>query len=264
MDLGTVEEFAPAALGEWQPGDAWLAGGTWLFSEPQPQLRRLLDLQAFGWPPLTAGDDGLEIAATCTLTELARYAAPAEWPAAALFRRCCEALLGSFKVRSLATVGGNLCLALPAGPMTALAAALDGVCTLWAADGTQRSVRASEFVTGNGTNVLRPGELLRSVHLPASALRSEMAFRRTSLSPHGRSAALVIGRRDGAGAVLTVTAATVRPVQLRFDRLPDAEELAAALDAAALPWHDDVHGLPAWRAHMTGLLAEDVRAELAR
>ena len=264
MDLTTVEDLAPARVGDWRPGDAWLAGGTWLFSEPQPQLRRLLDLHAFGWPALTADADGLEIAATCTLAELGRFAAPAEWPAAALVGPCCTALLGSFKVRTTATVGGNLCLSLPAGPMTALTAALDGVCTLWAADGSVREVGVAAFVTGNGTNVLRPGELLRSVRIPADALRSRTAFRRASLSPHGRSAALVIGRTGPGGAVVTVTASTVRPLQLRFDRLPDADGLAAALEAADPVWHDDVHGLPAWRRHMTGLLAEDVRAELAR
>jgi CO/xanthine dehydrogenase FAD-binding subunit len=264
MDLTTVEEFAPARIGAWQPGDAWLAGGTWLFSEPQPQLRRLLDLHAFGWPALTIDAEGLEIAATCTLAELARVAAPAGWPAAELIRPCCEALLGSFKVRTTATVGGNLCLSLPAGPMTALTAALDGVCTLWAADGGVREVDAASFVTGNGSNVLGPGELLRSVRIPVEALRSRTAFRRTSLSPHGRSAAVVIGRTGSDGTVLTVTASTVRPLQLRFDRLPDAEQLAAALEDADPTWHDDVHGLPAWRRSMTGLLAEDVRAELAR
>ncbi len=264
MDLTTVADFAPARVGDWRPGDAWLAGGTWLFSEPQPQLRRLLDLHSFGWPALSADADGLEIAATCTLAELAGSAAPAQWPAAALIGPCCAALLGSFKVRATATVGGNLCLSLPAGPMTALTAALDGVCTLWAVDGSVREVDVASFVTGAGTNALRPGELLRSVRIPAGALRSRTAFRRTSLSPHGRSAALVIGRTGPDGTVLTVTASTVRPVQLRFGRLPGADDLAAALAEADPPWHDDVHGLPAWRRHMTGLLAEDVRAELAR
>ena len=32
---------------DWREGDSWLAGGTWLFSEPQPRLRRLVDLQGF-------------------------------------------------------------------------------------------------------------------------------------------------------------------------------------------------------------------------
>lgn len=39
MDLNQVSAFvATPALGDWRPGDAWLAGGTWLFSEPQPGM----------------------------------------------------------------------------------------------------------------------------------------------------------------------------------------------------------------------------------
>jgi hypothetical protein len=58
-----------------------------------------------------------------------------------------------------------------------------------------------------------------------------VAFRRLSLSNLGRSGVLLIGRLDaGTSFVLTVTAATKRPVQLRFDALPDTDALAAALD----------------------------------
>ena len=42
MDLNTITEVArPAARAQlpvWTAGDAWLAGGTWLFSEPQVHL----------------------------------------------------------------------------------------------------------------------------------------------------------------------------------------------------------------------------------
>src|ERR1700722_6995663 len=73
VDLNAVTGYTPAPDADWRDGDAWLGGGTWLFSQPQPRLRRLLDLRAFGWPPLTETDDGLSIAATCTLAELARW-----------------------------------------------------------------------------------------------------------------------------------------------------------------------------------------------
>ena len=71
MDLNTVAEVAHPATREdtlnWREGDAWLAGGTWLFSEPQPNVRRLVDLQGLRWEPLTVGEQGLAIAATCTI-----------------------------------------------------------------------------------------------------------------------------------------------------------------------------------------------------
>ena len=281
MDLPGITEVADAPSATWRDGDAWLAGGTWLCSEPQPALHRLLDLRAFGGPSLTADDRGLEIAATCTLAELARFRAP-QWRASPLIGQCCNALLGSFKVWNAATVGGNLCLALPAGPMTSLTSALDGVCTIWGPDRAPRQVAVTEFVTGAGRSALAPGELLRSVHLPARALAGATAFRQLSLSALGRSAAVVIGRRAApqagsaagtrraaatappeAGVVITVTAATDRPVQLRFGGLPAPGELLATLDDAVPRWYDDVHGAPAWRAAITRQLALEVLDELA-
>lgn len=281
MDLDTITGYRPAPGATWQPGDAWLGGGTWLFGQPQPGLRRLLDLSGFGWVALTPHADGLEIAATCTLAELAGWrpagagasstgtssTGAGAWLAVPLLRQCCEALLASFKVQNMATVGGNICLALPAGAMTSLAAALDGVATVWSPGGGVREVPVAELVTGPGTTGLGPGELLRSVTLPAASLRGRTAFRQASLSPLGRSAALVIGRTvvgstGGPGLVITVTAATPRPVQLRFAGRPSPDQAVAALDQAHLTWHDDVHGAPAWRAAMTRRFAAEIAAEL--
>lgn len=293
MDMNTIEAVVrtedPA---EWRDGDAWLAGGTVLFSygsfafgkEP---LRRLLDLGAAGWPAITVAGDGIELAATCTVAEL--YALPepdaladfanqegaAAWPALDLIRPCCDSFVASFKVWNMSTVGGNLCTSLPAGPMTSLCAALDGTATVLGPGGASRTVPVADFVTGDGKNCLAPGELLRSIHLPAAALAARVAFRRLSLSNLGRSGVLLIGRLDADGAlVLTVTAATKRPVQLRFpapagDARSGASTSAAALVEAldaAIPdglYHDDIHGLPAWRKDMTYRLAEEVRSELA-
>jgi CO/xanthine dehydrogenase FAD-binding subunit len=260
----------PAPGSTWRDGDAFLAGGTWLFSQEQPGTTRLLDLTDYGWPPLTETDDGVEISATCTLAELARWRpAPARaWPAAAtLPRQCADALLGSFKVHNVATVGGNICLSLPAGPMISLVAALDGTATIWGGDGP-RHVPVTGFVTGERANVLRPGELLRSVFLPACALRAAAACRQVSLSPVGRSAVLLIGTRAPAGGetVLTLTAAVPRPVQVRFHGLPPPNEAADLVDssAAAAGYLDDVHGGARWRRAMTRRAVTAVITELAR
>ena len=271
MNLGTVTQIKrPASADEvtlWRDGYAWLAGGTWLFSQPQPATDTLIDLESLRWPALRASADGLDIAATCRIVELDRFEAPAAWIAAPLLRTCCRSLLASFKIWNAATVGGNICMSLPAGSMISLTTALEGVYTLWPRGGPPRQVAAVDFITGNNHNVLRPGELLRSIHLPATALAKRFAFRRTSLTHLGRSAALLIGTRS-AGAedlLITVTASTVRPIPLRFSRIPSAGELRAAIDAAipASAYLDDVHGAPAYRRHLTYYYAEQIRSELA-
>ena len=272
MDLNTITAVrhpaSAAEIGAWRDGNAWLAGGTWLFSEPQPELHTLIDLQGLGWTALQSSAAGLDIAATCRIAELYRFEAPKAWIAAPLIKACCNALLASFKIWNAATVGGNLCMSLPAGAMGSLVVALEGRCTLWPRDGAAREVAAADFITGDHANVLRPGELLRAIHLPASALTRRPALRHASLTKLGRSAALLVGTSDKArnDLLLTVTAATPRPVQLRFERAPSAEALRAAIDGAipADGYFEDVHGSAAYKRHLTQHFAEQIRAELAQ
>ena len=268
MDLNGIEEVVErpdrGRIATWRAGDAWLGGGTWLFSEPQPGLTRLLDLQGFGWASITVEADGMTLAATCRIAELERWAAPPDWRAAALVPLCCQALLGSFKIWNGATVGGNICLALPAGPMTALATALDASCLVWEAAG-ERECSVTELVVGPGQTALRPGELLRALRVPADALRRRAAFRQISLTPQGRSGALLIGTRDAAGVLrLTVTGATVRPLLFTYPCLPDRDRVLG--DLAALPDEavfEDVHGRRAWRRVVMAHLAGEIIDELS-
>ncbi|MFK4637907.1 FAD binding domain-containing protein [Paenarthrobacter histidinolovorans] len=273
MDMNTIEAVVPTTdPAQWREGDAWLAGGTVLFSYGSTVLKRLLDLGQANWPAITVTDDGIELAATCTVAELyalplSAEAAGREWPGLALIRPCCDSFVASFKIWNMSTVGGNICTGLPAGPMTSLCAGLDGMATILSPDGNSRKVPVADVVVGDMQTVLAPGELLRSIHLPAEALSARVAFRRLSLSNLGRSGVLLIGRLDPVfGLVITVTASTKRPVQLRFPagQVPDAETLADAVEHS-IPWpvyHDDIHGLPAWRRDMTFKLAEEIRAEL--
>jgi CO/xanthine dehydrogenase FAD-binding subunit len=273
VNLNTIEEICrptphDSLPGEWIAGDGWLAGGTWLFSEPQPHLRRLLDLQGFGWEPITLLEEDLRIAATCTIAGLDAFRAPPDWLAAPLIGQCRRALLASFKVWNTATVGGNICMSLPAGPMISLATALHGQCNVIRHDGRHDRIAIEDFVTGDNRNVLQPGDLLRSVDFPLTALRRRTAFRQMSLTNLGRSTALLIGTVDhGTGEfALSVTAATVRPLRLEFSAIPSAAELTSALDrqiGEAL-YHDDVHGSPGYRKHITYHFAGEIRQELAQ
>lgn len=267
MDLNTVTDVRPARcradLAALDARTAVLAGGSWLFGEPQDHLTGLVDITTLGWPAVTARPDGgLSLAATCTLAEVATLSDRLPGPAAPVFRLACQALYGSTKVWAVATLGGNVCASLPAGPMTSLAAGLDADVVVWRADGSDAVLPAAAFVTGNRTNLLEPGDVLRSVEIGPAALASRVAFRRTALSVLGRSGAVLVGRRpaDG-GFVLTLTAATDHPVQLRYPDLPDADALAADV-AAVDAWFSDPHGAADWRRAVSGLLAQEIREEL--
>ncbi|MGU3496456.1 FAD binding domain-containing protein [Xanthobacteraceae bacterium A53D] len=268
MDLNTITALNRprhrADIGPWRAGDAFLAGGTVLFAAPDPATTRLIDLASLDWPPLALTETGLEIAATCTLAQLEEAPLPPGARAGGLINACCAALYGAFKVRTAATIGGNLCTALPAAPMAALAVALDATLTLWPEDGGERQVAARDFILGPQRTVLSQGELLRSILIPAAALHHRWALRRMALNDLGRNAALLVGTLapDGAFA-LTVTAATPRPIHLAFAGVPAPQVLDDRLEAAipASGYYDDVHGDPAWRRHLTRLFAQQIRSE---
>jgi CO/xanthine dehydrogenase FAD-binding subunit len=271
MDLHTISEIARPhrrdGTLDWREGDAWLAGGTWLFSEPQPGLRRLIDLEGFGWEPVTISEQGLAIASTCKIVQLDTFAMPADWQAAPLVRQCCRSLLASFKIWNTATVGGNICMSLPAGAMISLTVALEGLCTIQLRDGGERQVPVEDFVTGNHQNILQPGDLLRRIDVPVSALRKRTCFRRMSLTHMGRSSTLLVGTLCPEEGVfmLTVSAATVRPRRLTFPQLPEVDELRARLeqDIPDSLYLDDVHGAPAYRKHLTWYFAAEIHRELS-
>ncbi len=276
MDLSTVTDYRFARTREdlaLAPGERFLGGGTWLFSEPQTSVTGLVDLSTLGWPAweVTGGADGadeaLTIAATCTIAELSRLPRDPgwrpEWRAAPLFTQCPDALLASFKIWNLATVGGNIVRSYAAAAMVALAAALDAEALLWTPDGGERRAPVAGLVTGNGTNNLEPGEVLRSVTIGGAALRARTAFRKIALAELGRSGAVVTGRQEESGAVVVgITAATSRPEVLRYTALPTSEALAADVEALTT-YYTDPLGSADWRRGVTGVLAEEIRQELA-
>lgn len=273
MDLNTVTSYrfarsrADLALA---PGEKVLGGGTWLFSEPQPAVTGLVDLSTMGWPDLEITDTGLRIGATCTIATLVAFGegrgsidVPEDWAAASAFPVAANALLASFKIWNTATVGGNVCQSFCAASMVSLASGLNGDAVIWTPNGGERRQSVASLMTGNGTNSLGADEVLRAIELPAHALRSRLLMRKIALAELGRSGAVVTGRVDaGASAVFTVTAATLTPAVLRFDELPDAATLAAAV-ASAPGYYSDPLGAADWRRGVSLVLAEQIRTELA-
>ncbi|MFI2366465.1 FAD binding domain-containing protein [Promicromonospora sp. NPDC019610] len=294
LDLDTVRVARTRADCVLRPGEAFLGGGTFLYSEPVPAgVTGLVDLMGLGWEPWSVDGSGLRVAGTCTLAEL--VAGPgalggAPGPAAAgpyralgIVGECVSALSLSAKVARTATVGGNLALGLPAGSMVGLFVALDARAVIWMPDGGSRELPVVDLVTGAGRVDLAPGEVLREVRVPAFALGGRAAFRRASLTPTGRTAAMVTGRTlpdgdgpdgdgpDGDGpdgdvpgrVLLVVTASTPVPHTRPFQE-NDHDALDRWIDsiAPAGGWYEDTHGTADWRAAMTRRLAHEALDEL--
>lgn len=303
MDMSAVTDWVETTdPSQFQDTDAWLAGGTVLFSYGSETITRLLDITSARWPPIlehgapsggeqdtaprdgstavqdtpeTGGPEvggGLEIAATCTIAELYEYCRDPEvtatHPGLRLVPAACDCFVASWKIWHTATVGGNVATALPAGPMTSWLAGLGATAKVLGRDGTQYEIPVADLVIGDGRSCLARGELIRSFHVPPRSLRSRTTLRRASLTYRGRSASLVVGVLDPESTTLhlTVTAATAHPVCIAAPATSDPETVAhlveEAVEATSTGWFADLHGSPDWRRHMTLRFVREITAEL--
>lgn len=266
MDLNTVTGYrlartrADLALA---PGEKFVAGGTWLYSEPQPHVTGLVDITALDLPPVQLDDSGnLIIGATCTIAQLLDLTPQPEWRAHPLFFEGASALLASFKIWNTATVIGNICQSFSAAGMVSMCSTLDGIAQVWTPSGRDYTIPVAELMTGNGTNGLGPGEMVATVTIPAHALRAVTAYRKIALAELGRSGAVLTGRRDEDGsAVFVITAATLTPTVLRYDSVPREGALRTEV-LTATGYYTDPLGTDDWRRAVSAVLLEEVRREL--
>ncbi|MCL4802518.1 MAG: FAD binding domain-containing protein, partial [Burkholderiales bacterium] len=152
-------------------GATILAGGTDLMPQSQsgktPLGRRLVNVRRV--PELhgvVLASGALHIGALTTITglmanELVRRHLP-------ILIEACEHFASS-QIRNVATLGGNVCNASPAGdtlvPLLALGAAVELACKPAGAVAT-RAMPLAEFVVGPGRTGRAPGELVTAVLVP--------------------------------------------------------------------------------------------------
>jgi len=74
-------------------------------------------------------------------------------------------VVASEQIRTLATLGGNICNASPSADMVPPLIALDAVVQLVSNQG-QRDLSLSDFFKGPGESILKSGEIMHSIFLP--------------------------------------------------------------------------------------------------
>jgi carbon-monoxide dehydrogenase medium subunit len=211
-----------------------LAGGTDLLVELREDLRRAKDVVNIKKIPgmdALAYDErkGLRIGALVTAREVETSAFVVQ-SYASLYQACRE--LGSIQVRNRATVVGNICRASPSA---------DTIPPL-VADGARveisgaRSLLLEEFFAGPGKTVLKPGELVTAIVVPAPPPGTKKVYLK-----HGRRKAMelatvgvaVTRTPDGVRIALGAVAPTVIRARAAERLFPDIEAAArAAMDEA--------------------------------
>lgn len=88
--------------------------------------------------------------------------------------------VGSLQIRNLATIGGNICTASPAGDTLPALLVLDASVRL-VSKGGERTIPLREFFLGPGETVRRADELLTEVIVPIPPYRSGWSFYKLSV-----------------------------------------------------------------------------------
>ena len=179
---GSVEE-ASRLLGDLGYDAAAFCGGTELLLAMKLGLttyKHLVDLKRVdGLRGVAVGSGGvLRIGAATTHHELETSATlRARYPEMSMM----ISQVANLRVRSVGTLGGNLCFADPhsdpASFLMAVGATLEGQ-----RDGQVRRIPAAGFLTGLYETALAPGELLTAVELPARPDGTGLSHRRTKLT----------------------------------------------------------------------------------
>jgi len=187
-------------------------------------------------------------------------------------------VIGGTQVRNMATLAGNLCNASPGADTPPILLALDAEVEICATDSggriQSRRLPLGGFFSGPKQTVLKPGQLLRSITLPAPAKHSGAAFRRlarVSLDIAKINCAAYIEREGdrihaarvalGAVAATPLRAPTVEAVlngQRYSDTLVDEAAGRVAEDIAPI---DDVRSTAEYRKQIASLLVGETLQE---
>ena len=177
------------------------------------------------------------------------------------------AMVGSVQVRTLATLGGNICNAAPSADMAPPLLVLDAEAVIAGPNGRRR-VPLSDFFLGVRRTVLGPDELLVEIVIPATEGRSGGNYRRHT--PRRELDIAVVGvasqlsLADGVCSKARIALAAVAPVPLRATAAeaaregqavtPEAIERAADLAVEAARPISDQRGSADFRRHLVRVL----------
>ncbi len=258
-----TDAYALLATGPWRP----IAGGTdvmvELAGDASAADKALLDLTGIEeLRGIRIEGDRLVVGATATYadlrgSELVRAHLPALAQMASAF--------GATQLQNMATLGGNVVNASPAGDSLPLVLAAEAVLVAGGPDG-EREIPAASFFIGYRRTALRPGELLLRMEFPLGAGR-QLRYRKigTRRALALAKVALAVAWRQDPGSLawhdVRVAVGTITEVPIRAPSaeavlegaVPGTDVAARAAEAILLDIHprDGLRSTAAYRRSAT-------------
>jgi carbon-monoxide dehydrogenase medium subunit len=176
-------------------------------------------------------------------------------------------VIGSYQVRNLATVGGNVCNAAPSADVSPPLVALDTVVVIAGPDG-QRILPITDFFQGVRRTALQPGEVVVEFVVPKPDAGSGSTYlrhtprRELDIAVVGVGTALTI--KDGRCTKARIALGAVAPVIVRAieaeaalegqEVTPELLDKAAQLAVGSAKPISDQRGSAEYRLHLTRVL----------
>jgi len=203
--------------------------------------------------------DGLVIGNAATINDVLRSKEARErYPVLC----ACAHELASHQIRNRATVAGNVVNASPCSDMAPALLCLGASAILSSADGDRR-VPFSEFFAGVKKTVLKPGEWLERIEVPAASAGARGAYMKLKrIAGHDLGIVGVLMVKGPMGLRFGVSSAAPTPVLVSSVAESDAPEAAAAKVLAAVSPISDVRGTKEYREHMIGVYVRRLLAEV--
>ena len=150
-----------------------IAGGTDLLVDKDPKIKAIIDITGLGLDYIKSDNQGLRIGAATTFADIKASPALTKDPYNILIQSARR--MGTPQVRNVATIGGNVCYAMPSSngavPLIVLSAGAKIV-----GPGGERVVPVESFSTDLGTTVLKKGEMVVEFQVPASPPNTKGIF----------------------------------------------------------------------------------------
>lgn len=208
------------------------AGALPAFSRPVLFLDRCVEIRG-----IEKSEAGLELGAMLTLADL--ESSPVVDPVL----RDAVRQMGGPALRTVATLGGNICNASPAADTLPYLYAQDARVKLVSPAG-ERVLPIADFITGPGTTCLRPDELLRSVYIPSSSWKQSLWRKVGTRKANALTKVSIAAFADqgkGKPPRARVALGAVAPTVIRLTSVEELLEAADSRDAPAL--REGVRGL---------------------
>jgi len=151
----------------------FVAGGTDILVEKNPDIEVLIDITGLGLDYIKTTSNGIRIGAMTTFADIVTSAILANEPYNVLVQAAYQ--MGTPQIRNVATIGGNVCVAVPSADSVPALLVLDATFNIASPNGN-RSIEVTDFFRDTRKTALNGSELLTEIQISVLPTRTGAIF----------------------------------------------------------------------------------------